>query len=307
MEVERFLQAYGIPYVTSGHKHARQGWVNIECPFCSGNPGYHLGYNTVKDFWCCWRCGWHPEHEVIVALVGDKLEAAKARRIYQSGRGRSAPQSAVKIANVRNCKLPQEYELTTRARNYLIDRGYNPDKIVRDWDISYGGNFGPAAYRIIIPIHYQGKVISYTARDITGMQSNKYLTAPESVQTYNPKHILYGADFSDNSTVLVVEGPMDAWRFGYGAVATFGIKYTREQILFLAKNYKNIKVLYDADRKGRGADRTAGQKQAIELVSVLGNLGKKVTRCSLTDYGVKDPGDLTNTVAKKFMQELFTE
>lgn len=307
MEVERFFMAYSIPYVTQGHKHARPGWTNVECPFCSGNPGYHLGYNHEKEFWCCWRCGYHSEFEVLMAFLGDRSEVAKARRLYQSSRGRSAPVSGVKIVNVRNCQLPKEYELTSRARTYLIDRGYNPDKIVKDWDISYGGNFGAMAYRIIIPIHFQGKVISYTARDITGLQENKYLTAPESIQTYNPKHTLYGMDYSDNRTVLVVEGPLDVWRFGYGAVATFGVKYTREQVMLLAKRYRNIKVLYDADRKGRGKDRTASQRQAIELVNTLGSIGCKVSRCSLTDIGVKDPGDLTASAAKRFMQELFTE
>ncbi|MGN1166082.1 MAG: hypothetical protein ACI4S2_06650 [Lachnospiraceae bacterium] len=306
MDVERFFLAYGIPYVTSGHKHARQGWVNIECPFCSGNAGYHLGYNIAKDFWTCWRCGWHSEFEVLNALVGDRSEIAKIKRLYHTNKGRYEARRAVIIKNVRNCSYPKEYELTIKARRYLEERGYDPDKIINDWGISYGGSFGEMAYRIIIPIFYDGKVISYTGRDITGLQQNKYMTAPESVQTFNPKHMLYGIDNAAERTVLVVEGPLDVWRFGYGAVGTFGIKYTREQVLLLAKRFQNIKVLYDADRKGQGRDRTASQRQAIQLVDTLANLGKKVTRCSLTDIGVKDPGDLNPLKAKKFMEELFT-
>lgn len=305
MDVERFFQAYGIPYVTSGHKHARPGWINTECCFCTGNPGYHLGYNTVKDFWCCWRCGWHSEFEVIMAFTGSRSETAKARRLYKSGKAAYQAAASVKINSIRNCKAPAEYELTTRARNYLIDRGYNPDKIEHDWNIYYGGNFGSMAYRIVIPIYFEGKMISYTGRDITGVQDNKYITAPESIQTYNPKHILYGVDNSDTETVLVVEGPMDVWRFGYGAVGTFGVKYTKEQIKLLASRYNNIYVLYDADRKGKGRDRTASQKQAIELANTLQFMGKKVHRCSLLDIGVKDPGDLTSSAAKRFMSEIF--
>lgn len=307
MDVEAFFRAYGIPYVTEGHKHARPGWVNAECPLCHGNAGYHLGYSKEKQFWCCWRCGFHPEYEVLMAFLGDPQEVMKVRRLYHSQTSRYAPRSGVKIEKVRNCPLPRKNALTIKAQNYLSERRYNPQEIVDKWGIFYGGDFGNLAYRIVIPIQYHGKIISYTARDITGKQANKYLTAPESIQTFNPKHMLYGIDQADNRTVLVVEGPFDVWRFGYGAVCTFGIKWTREQLLLLAKRWKNIKILYDSDRKGLGADRTASQQKAIELTNALSNMGRNVTRCSLTDFGVKDPGDLDATTAKKFMSQLFTE
>ena len=33
LDIEKLYIDYRIPYVTTNHKHARDGWVNIEYPF----------------------------------------------------------------------------------------------------------------------------------------------------------------------------------------------------------------------------------------------------------------------------------
>lgn len=309
MDALRFFQTYGVDYKTEGHKHTRQGWINCECPFCHGNSGYHLGYNLNDDYWVCWRCGWHSEYEVILALLrGNAHEAFKARDLFKSRRQRATNAcTAAIISKIRNCPIPTPFALPESAQNYLLDRGFNPNKIAKDWGIFYSGSSGRLKYRIVIPIFYKGKRISYTARDITGLAQNKYMSASENIETYDHKKMLYGIDYSNPKVGLVVEGPIDVWRFGYGAVGTFGIKYTREQVLLMATHFKKVKVLYDADKKGQGSDRTASQKKAIELVKLLSSCGVKSSRCCITDMGIKDPGDLDQITANKFMSELFME
>ena len=59
MDIIRLYRDYGIDHKAEGHKHTRPGWVNTECPFCTGNPGMHLGWNLKEEYFFCWRCGWH--------------------------------------------------------------------------------------------------------------------------------------------------------------------------------------------------------------------------------------------------------
>ena len=42
-----FLETYGIKHARRG-KHARPGWVQIECPLCTGHSGMHGGFNLSR-------------------------------------------------------------------------------------------------------------------------------------------------------------------------------------------------------------------------------------------------------------------
>ena len=57
MNIIQLFEDYKIPYFTEGYKYCRPGWVNIDCPFCIGSPGPHLGYNLSGNYFNCWRCG----------------------------------------------------------------------------------------------------------------------------------------------------------------------------------------------------------------------------------------------------------
>ena len=58
MKLIQLYQDYNVPFQTEGHKHCRDGWVNTECPFCTGNPGLHLGATLDGKIFTCWRDGW---------------------------------------------------------------------------------------------------------------------------------------------------------------------------------------------------------------------------------------------------------
>jgi hypothetical protein len=51
MDITRLLQDYNIDFVSENHKHSRPGWVNVRCPFCTGNEGYHLGFNLNEEYY----------------------------------------------------------------------------------------------------------------------------------------------------------------------------------------------------------------------------------------------------------------
>ena len=70
MDIERIYSNYSIPLADDSDKHYREGWINTSCPFCTGNPGYHLGFNIDKNYFYCWRCGGHPITKTLSAVLG---------------------------------------------------------------------------------------------------------------------------------------------------------------------------------------------------------------------------------------------
>ena len=89
----------------------------------------------------------------------------------------------------------------------------------------------------------------------------------------------------------MVEGIADAWRLGPGAVATFGIKYTPQQITAL-KSFKRVSLLYDTDDEA--------MKQANKLAYALAPF------CTVEILGLfeGDPADLPQSEADKLMRSL---
>jgi len=107
--MESLLSDYGIEVATQSDKHYREGWVNVSCPFCTGNPGYHLGYNKDDKYFYCWRCGWHSIYKVLVALLGISYNDVKAllseynlNIVYKQRKKKSGS------ITLKNCEKPAE-------------------------------------------------------------------------------------------------------------------------------------------------------------------------------------------------------
>ena len=74
MNIEQLYRDFGIPYATEGHKHTRDGWINIACPFCTGNAGLHLGFHLEDEYYVCWRCGGHSITDTLTKSVRHVLQ-----------------------------------------------------------------------------------------------------------------------------------------------------------------------------------------------------------------------------------------
>ena len=60
MEFSEILTEYNIPIAPEKHHHAREGWIQFDCPFCGkDSQGWHMGYSLENNFANCWRCGNH--------------------------------------------------------------------------------------------------------------------------------------------------------------------------------------------------------------------------------------------------------
>lgn len=255
MKFNELLQTLEIPYKTEGHEHCRPGWIQLDCPFCSKGWGhFRLGYSLDGGFLNCWSCGPHRLIDTLVEATGLSYGRCKAllNDIEQ-------PRFAPKERGHGKLVLPPGMDTLLQAhRSYLSRRGFAPSKIERLWGIKGFGPVGNFAWRIFIPIHYQGEVVSWTTRSIVD-SGVRYLSAKPEQEAMNHKELLYGEDYCRHS-VVVHEGPTDVWCTGPGAVATLGTGFSRAQVLKLSK-YPVRGICFD--------NEPTAQKRARELCDML--------------------------------------
>lgn len=292
-----FFRSIGIEPKTEGHKHTQVGWANVRCPFCTGNPGFHLGFHVESGAWKCWRCGNHGLYSVLSAFLGyDKKKIREAIEKYKGRPTGKAEDGRKARGRSHNLLLPAgTSELQNRHRQYLRDRGFQVGQLLRRWDLKSTGPTGAYKHRIVIPITFQGKVVSYTARDITGRAEIKYKSCKLEDEVVYHKSILYGLDLLPYRTGVLVEGCPDVWRLGPGALGTFGIEFTPEQVMCAAIHLDYAFIFFDPEKQAR--------IQAEKLGLALSALGVGVEIVNAPD-GHPDPGDMPQEEADELMLEL---
>lgn len=306
----RFFQDNNIPFVDGGHKHCRPGWVNVACPFCTGNSGYHLGYCEDKSqeyagAFVCWRCkGKHPIR-AIKALTG--TTNAQAKGIFHAYKGRIITgghkhnKSRVDPNLIfRDTKLPKgcvEISESPAAAEYTIKRKYVPKYLTEVWGVKATTYKGIYKFRLVVPITFNGKIVSYQCRDYTGKSEVPYMACKMEDEQIHHKNMVGGFDQAIQYGVthpVLVEGFFDAFRLGPGAVCCFGIAYRSEQIRFIAEHFKGVSVLFDGgEKQARARSRT--------ICTELSHRGLDVQEV-LLDKG--DPDELPASEARKLMDTL---
>lgn len=298
MNIIQLYKDFNVPFATEGHKHCREGWVNTTCPFCTGNPGMHLGYNMADDFYVCWRCGWKATHKALALLI--HVSEQEAKEIARKYGGKSHVKSAVTVrVGQKKFRLPPSTApMNDRHKRYLTKRKFDPEVIEKIWDVQGTGPISlmdgiSFSHRLVIPIYWEDRIVSFQTRDITAKHSLRYITCPEQREIVKHKHIFYQAiPTKDSDACICVEGVTDAWRFGYGAIATFGIKYTKYQVREISKRFKKVFVVFDDDPQAI--------KQSEKLTAEL--ILRGVDAYSIKIQG--DPGDMAQIDADTLKKEL---
>ena len=224
MNYTELLTELGIHYLQEGHSHCRQGWIQMDCPFCgTGSGKYHLGLNAYHGYFNCWQCG----HQNLVETLS-LLSDTEPRNIYPLLKGIQKTQY-IEIPRTGKLIFPDGVEdLHFAHKRYLIDRKYNPDEITKLWGVKGIGIAVHLSWRLFIPIQLNYQTVSWTTRSI-GDTKTRYISARAEEESINHKHLLYGEDFAHHA-IIIVEGPIDAWRIGPGAVAILGLNVSQEQI-----------------------------------------------------------------------------
>ena len=292
----KFYTDFNIQYFTKGEK-VTQGWINISCCFCnshSPNLGFHLATGALS----CWRCGTHSHIDLIQELLNVTVsEAFDIHELYseQGNRIKTPLQSNHEpVKTISKCRLPEGSKpLTKRFKDYLIGRNFDPEELEELWGLKCVEAVGDYKWRLIGGIYYEGKIVSYQGRDITGKSDLKWKTCAAKFESIQHKEILHGLDYCKDKC-LVVEGMGDLWRMGKGAVCTFGIAFTLSQVNLLASKFKQVFIMYD------GGELNA-IKQAEKLAAMLSARGVSVEVLYL-DSG--DPGDLSQKEANRIMKDI---
>lgn len=298
MDIIRLYRDFNIEHHTEGHKHCRPGWVNCECPFCVGNPGFHLGWNINEEFFVCWRCGWHSTVHTISQLTGTIGEDTK-KILIDYGINRTVINAVQK--SKKKFTLPTNSNKTNPSHwAYLQRRDFDSYKIMEDWKILGTGPISKLGnldykFRIIIPYFWNGQMVSFDSRDITEKAINKYQACPSEYEIIPHKSILYGnQEWWDPNIGICVEGPTDVWRIGKQAFATSGIKYTPEQVRVMSNIFKKIVVVFDPEPQA--------QIQAKKLVAELKFRGVNAMNIKID---ASDPGSMTNKQVKNLLKEIY--
>ncbi len=298
MDVLRLYQDYGVDHLTEGHKHCRDGWVNTPCPFCSGNDGYHLGWNMYDNYYKCWRCGWHPLVKSLALILN-----LSDREVYTIVKGYGVIRSFVKkiAKDKKEFLLPSNLtKLSKQHRQYLKDRQFKPSKIEKIWGVKAAGPISSLdkldySFRIIIPFTWNGETVTFDSRDITDMRKNKYQACPKEREAVEHKKILYGNQEAWEDTGICVEGPTDVWRLGEQAFAVSGIEYKDEQVREIANVFKKVAVVFD--------DESQARRQARKLV-------KDLQFRNVDAYSIKvegDPGKMSQSKANKLVKNILNK
>ena len=298
MNIQKLYNDYGIQTATEGDRHHRDGWVNVQCPFCSGNPGFHLGWDEQETHFYCWRCGFHKTADTVSKLLKISTQEAKQLiRQYRIGSHRTAKETKVKIQR-KTFQLPSNsLALTRRHLNYLTARGFNAAQLEEEWLLN---GTGPVSHlddidfkhRIIIPIYWNNKVVTFQSRDITDKHVLKYITCPRDRELVHHKDILYGNQNAWKDVGICVEGVTDVWRLGSQAFSTFGIEYTKRQVRVIAEYFKKVIVVFDPEPQA--------QKQAAKLVGELKFRGVQAERMEVN----VDPGSMLQSEAEELVKQI---
>lgn len=283
---------FGIPTRESGHHHCHEGWIQVNCPFCGdGSEGWHLGYSIHYGNMNCWRCGSHSLYEFLSTIRAFQGHSISFRGVMeQYGQFSLQKASFTSSARLRQARAPQGLidSPTGAHAKYLKRRGFDPKELHDQWNLRYT-RLAPYGWgwRVVAPIHdVAGNTVAWTGRSIQADVKPKWKTSSHDEMSVNPRSVLYGIDKAQD-TVVIVEGPGDAWKIGAGAVATLGIDWTLEQANIL-RCFKNRWVMFDPE--------PVAQKRSRELADWLGGYGGNT---SIIDDLISDPGDMNDESVRR--------
>jgi DNA primase len=253
INIKPILNILNIPYTESG-KNTAAGWVNVRCPFCFDHSN-HCGINIqTGNGFHCWICGESGSTFKFLKQETSFSGAVLFNLIKEnSSQDSPNPKEFKSFKNSGKIKFPTGLTpyLEEPHKNYLRKRNLNPEELEKNYNLQSTYAAGSLPYRIIIPIEIDGQVVSYSSRDITGRQEEKYKHASNENVLIPVKQTLYGLkQLGGKTSCILVEGVFDMWRIGIGALAIFGTLLSEEQILLLLKTYVNkVYVCLDADAK----------------------------------------------------------
>lgn len=256
------FETHGVEYrLVGSHHHVTQNWCGVDCPQCSPNSqSFRLGFHLTSGRAACWSCGKINPVQALADICGiPKSEAYKVIKSFSFLDSDSLPQSH----HTGTYRPPRGVgPFSSKHKSYLRSRGFEPDSIQKLWNVQGIGLHPRLAWRLFLPISDQlGKDVSWTTRAIAENAARRYISASSDEEAHPHKQLLYGASMARHAAICV-EGPIDAWSFGVGGVATFGLSLTQSQIHLMGQFVRRV-VCFDSTPDGQRKARQVCQQLSI--------------------------------------------
>jgi len=257
--IKTLLERYQIPYWEVG-KNCSEDYINVQCPFCNDHSN-HNGINRESLIFHCWKCGLDGSFAYLLSRLSFQSIQECFKLIREAGFEYDKDiitqlneifypsETETNSTNQQLIQLPQYFELITAATEYpplnswMIRRKVDKQTLIANrCGVCTVGKY---MCRMIIPLYFDGQLVSYIAADLTGKAEKKYVNANNDIKEY-----LYGWDNVDwnMSTLVLVEGVLDQWRVGYNAVASLGTAMSDKQhSLIIKSKVENLVICFDSD------------------------------------------------------------
>lgn len=272
IDVKSFLDNSGISYNTRGKNISGSGaWLGIPTCLWCGAPNNHLAINVNTKIVKCWKCG--AKGKSLVKFVQlyfncSPKEAIDKLSAFQNFSDADFQPYQKQTYSNSSLSLPEEAtDLDQSHINYLISRNYDPDFLIKKYKIKGTSFLGKWAWRIIIPVYEQGRLVSFTSRDITNLSLERYKSCPASLEVINIKDCLYNRETAQ-AVGIVMEGAFDVWRIGDGGIGIFGTAYSTQQLMKL-KGISRLFTLFDNEEQAQERARIFGHEASIYVPEVI--------------------------------------
>jgi len=273
--------------------------IRVNCMFCrqlghSQDTRFRLGINIKTGQAHCFQCHWRTRD------IYKLLEKQSGQRIRQ-------PDNAYESTHtpVEEPELPEGFELffstveedeklgfiRGQALKYLHTRGVSTEQVERN-NIGFC-TIGRYAYRVVFPIYYKKKLVTFIARDFTGKQKVKFLNR----KGIKPLWATNDIGEQGSCTVILYEGIFKALAGERDApyltrdtvvhAATLGSQITDFQLMQLNPNIVQEVILFpDPDRPGMSGFLKVGHALEVrqyERLTVVSPLPRQ--ECDEMDSG----------------------
>lgn len=319
-----FLQLHHIEFRTSG-KNCAKGHCVVSCPLCEEegdpDPSMHMGIELHTGHWGCWRSSHHRGKNLANLLpklagisfkdarelLGDAAQAVDKDEFdglaaWLRGSGDlddDTPAPPKRVTLPTNFRPITDSRFSQPFRDYLVKkRGFRRkdlDALIETYDLHYCG-VGRHSWsnRLILPIHRDRRLGTYTGRSIDPKEELRYNSLGKEESPVNIKETIYGYDSlatTKGRILFIVEGPLDMLKVDFyardhncRATCLFSKTATPEQIADLYnvhRNFNRLILLLDA---GEGKSSNA----LMDELSLIPN----IEAMELPFNDVDDPGDL---------------
>lgn len=242
----------------------------------------HLGFNP-EGYCTCWNCGGHPLIQTLSILLA--LPSGTVKEILKDYEGSGIYKlNTNKIAKATHLELPGS-GFTPAERKYLLSRDFSPRFLREKYGVVGGGLTGDWKHRIIIPLYFNGKLVSWTGRSILGKEKLNELNIPRyknlaiEKSVINPKECLFNIDNCKGKTMALTEGAFDVMRMGDNVACSFGIELTQTQVAIIGARFEKVFIIFDSEENAQKKARKFGMQLSaigvdVEIVDAYGDFGK---------------------------------